>query len=124
MLLACLETELPPQCSCSRRVLGNCGTIASMNDPVLSRYRAEILRIAAEHGASHVRAFGSRARGEGRADSDIDLLLDLEAGRSLLDLIGLEHAIEDLTHLDVDVVTTGGLSPYLRDRVLAEAVPL
>lgn len=95
-----------------------------MNDPVLSRYRAEILRIAAEHGASHVRAFGSRARGEGRADSDIDLLLDLEAGRSLLDLIGLEHAIEDLTHLDVDVVTTGGLSPYLRDRVLAEAVPL
>ncbi len=95
-----------------------------MNDPVLSRYRAEILQIAAEHGASHVRAFGSRAKGEGRADSDIDLLLDLEAGRSLLDLIGLEQAIEDLTHLEVDVVTTAGLSPYLRDRILAEAVPL
>ena len=95
-----------------------------MKDPVLSRYRAEILRIAAEHGARHVRAFGSRARGEGEADSDIDLLLDLEAGRSLLDLIGLEQAIEDLTHLEVDVVTTGGLSPYLKDRVLAEAVPL
>ena len=108
----------------SRRALHNCGTIVSMNDPVLSQYRTEILRLAAEHGASCVRAFGSRARGEGRVDSDIDLLLDLEAGRSLLDLIGLEQAIEDLTHLEVDVVTTGGLSPYLRDRVLAEAVPL
>ncbi|MFQ5528081.1 MAG: nucleotidyltransferase family protein [Thermoanaerobaculia bacterium] len=95
-----------------------------MKDPVLSRYRTEILGIAAEHGARDVRAFGSRARGEGGADSDIDLLLELDAGRSLLDLIGLEQAIEDLTHLEVDVVTTGGLSPYLRDRVLAEAVPL
>ena len=95
-----------------------------MTDPVFSRYRSEILRIAAEHGAKNVRVFGSRARGEGGGDSDIDLLLDLEAGRSLLDLIGLEHAIEDLTHLEVDAVTTGGLSPYLRDRVLAEAVPL
>jgi predicted nucleotidyltransferase len=95
-----------------------------MTDPVLSRYRAEILRLAAEHGAKNVRVFGSRARGEGGSESDIDLLLDLEGGRSLLDLIGLEHAIEDLTHLEVDVVTTGGLSPYLRDRVLAKAVPL
>ena len=66
-------------------------------DPVLSRSSAEILRIATEHGARHVRAFGSRARGEGRADSHIDLLLDLEAGRSLLDLISLDQAIEDLT---------------------------
>lgn len=95
-----------------------------MNDPVLSRFRGDILRIAAAHGARHVRVFGSRARGEGDAGSDIDLLLDLEAGRSLLDLIGLEQEIEDLTHLGVDAVTTGGLSPYLRDRVLAEAIPL
>ncbi len=96
----------------------------SMKDAMLSRHRDEILRIAAAHGASHIRVFGSRARGEGGAESDIDLLLDLEAGRSLLDLIGLEQAIEDLTQLEVDVVTTGGLSPYLRDRVVAEAVPL
>ncbi len=95
-----------------------------MTDPVLSRYRSEILRIAAEHGAKNVRVFGSRARGEAGRDSDIDLLLELEAGRSLLDLIGFEHAIEDLTLLEVDAVTTGGLSRYLRDRVLAEAVPL
>ena len=95
-----------------------------MDDPILSRHRAAILRIAAEHGAKNVRVFGSRARGEGAAESDIDLLIDLDDGRSLLDLIGLEHAIEDLTRLEVDAVTTGGLSPYLRDRVLAEAVPL
>lgn len=95
-----------------------------MRDPVLSHQRSEILRIAADHGAKNVRVFGSRARGEGRTESDIDLLIDLDDGRSLIDLIGLEHAIEDLTHLEVDAVTTRGLSPYLRDRILAEAIPL
>jgi hypothetical protein len=93
-------------------------------DPVLSRHRSEILRLAREHGATEVRVFGSRARGEGEADSDIDLLVDLEVGRSLLDLIGFQHAIEDLTNLEVDALTPNGLSPYLRDTILSEARPL
>ena len=94
------------------------------SNDLLDNKREDILRIAAKRGAKNVRVFGSRARGEGGGESDIDLLVDLEEGRSLLDLIGLEHAVEDLTRLEVDAVTTPGLSPYLKDRILAEAVPL
>lgn len=95
-----------------------------MTDPILSRYRDDILRIARMHGATQVRVFGSRARGEGRTGSDIDLLVELEDGRSLLDLIGLEQDVEDLTQRSVDALTPAGLSPYIRDQILAEARPL
>ena len=53
--------------------------------------RREILELAARHGARNVRVFGSVARGDDRPDSDIDLLVDVEAGRTLLDVIGLEQ---------------------------------
>ena len=95
-----------------------------MTDSVLTRHRAEILRLASEHGASNVRVFGSRARGEGSEGSDIDLLINLESGRSLLDLVRLKRELEAVTHRDVDVVTDNGLSPYLRDEILGQAVPL
>ncbi len=86
--------------------------------------REEILRLAARHGAYNVRIFGSVARGEARSESDLDLLVSMEKGRSLLDLIGFCQDIEDLFGCKVDVVTDGGLSPYLKDRIMAEAVPL
>jgi predicted nucleotidyltransferase len=76
------------------------------------------------HGATEVRVFGSLARGEGSQDSDLDLLVTLGKGRSLLDLVGLKQDLEDLVHRRVDVVTERALSPYLRERVLSEAVPL
>lgn len=95
-----------------------------MIDPLEPRIRVAILQIAHTHGASNVSVFGSRARGEARAESDLDLLVDLEEGRSLLDLIGIEQDLEDLLGRPVDVLTRRGLSPYLRERVLAEAVPL
>ena len=57
-------------------------------------------------------------------DSDLDLLVKMDPGRSLLDLIALQQDLEDLLHCRVDVVTENGLSPYIRDRVLAEALPL
>ena len=95
-----------------------------MRDPVLDRHRKEILALAERRGATNVRVFGSAARGTARSDSDIDLLVTFETGRSLLDLIGFKHDVEDLIHRPVDVVTDRALSPYLRDRVLAEAVPL
>lgn len=86
--------------------------------------RSEINRIAAAHGARNVRVFGSVPRGEGRADSDLDLLVEMAEGRSLFDLIALSDELEETLGVDVDVVTEGSLSPYLRDRILDEAVAL
>ena len=85
---------------------------------------AEILRVAHGHGAVAVSVFGSRARGTATPESDLDLLVQLERGRSLLDLVAIKQDLEDLLKCKVDVVTTGGLSPYLRDQVLAQALPL
>lgn len=95
-----------------------------MADSPVKTHRETILAIAARHGARNVRVFGSIARGEGGPESDVDLLVSFEPGRSLLDLIGLKHEVEDLVHRPVDVVTDRALSPYIRDEVLAEAVPL
>ncbi len=95
-----------------------------MKDPILDRYRNDIPRLAEEHGARRVRIFGSRARGQGTEESDIDLLVSFREGSSLLDLIGLQQAVEDLVHKPVDVLSERGLSPYLRDQILAEAAPL
>jgi uncharacterized protein len=86
--------------------------------------RADVLRIAAEHGASNVRIFGSVARGQARADSDVDVLVDLEPGRSLLDHVALWLALEELLGCKVDVVTERGLKPDIRERVLRDAVLL
>ncbi len=71
-----------------------------------------------------MRVFGSLARGEGRAASDIDLLVTIEDGRSLLDLIALKQEIEAIVERPVDIVTDRALSPYIRQQVLAEARPL
>jgi predicted nucleotidyltransferase len=86
--------------------------------------RDEILRIAAHYGARRLRVFGSVARGEADERSDVDFLVDLEPGRSLLDLGGLLMDLQDLLGYPVDVVTEKGLRARLRGRVLAEAVPL
>jgi predicted nucleotidyltransferase len=95
-----------------------------MSSSILQKYRTQILDLASRHGADNVRVFGSLAQGEGRRDSDLDLLVTLREGRSLLDLVGLKQDLEDLVHRPVDVVTERALSPYLRDRVLSEAIPL
>jgi predicted nucleotidyltransferase len=86
--------------------------------------REAILRIAARHGASDVRVFGSLARGDATADSDVDLLVNLEKGRSLFDLGALLEDLKALLGREVDVVTEKGLRARIRQRVLKEAVPL
>jgi predicted nucleotidyltransferase len=86
--------------------------------------RDEILRIAARRGARNIRVFGSVARGENDARSDIDFLVDLEPDRSLFDLSGLLLDLEAALHTEVDVVTERGLRTRIRERVLREAVPL
>lgn len=83
-----------------------------------------IREVAARHGASQVRVFGSFARGTQQNDSDLDLLVDLAPGRSLLDLIAIQQDLEDLLGRRVDVVTARSLSPYLRDSVLRDAIPV
>jgi predicted nucleotidyltransferase len=86
--------------------------------------RHEILRIAESHGARNVRLFGSVARGEDHPGSDLDLLVDMESGRSLLDLVGLGQDLEDLLNRKVDVLTDTSVHPALRARIVAEARPL
>ena len=90
--------------------------------PQLALVRAEILAAAARHGATNVRVFGSVARGDADATSDVDFLVDFEPGRSLLDLAGLLVDLEDLLGHPVDVVTEPGLKARIRQRVLADAV--
>jgi len=93
-------------------------------DELLRSKREEILRLASRHGARNVRVFGSVARGEADEQSDVDLLVDLEPGRSLLDLGGLLMDLRELLRRNVDVVTERGLKARIRSRVLQEAVPL
>jgi hypothetical protein len=83
--------------------------------------REAILEIAARRGARNVRLFGSVARGEARPDSDLDFLVDLEPGRSLLDLGGLLMDLQRLLGRKVDVVTEAGLRPRIRPHVLKDA---
>ena len=86
--------------------------------------REAILLVAAKFGASNVRLFGSTARGEEATESDIDLLVRLESGRTLLDVIGLEQELSELLNAKVDVQLEGGLSPYLEAAILGEAVAI
>ncbi len=86
--------------------------------------REDILQVAARHGAYDVRIFGSAARGEADAQSDVDFLVNLEAGRSLLDLGALLMDLQDLLNREVDVVTESGLRSRIRERVLSEAISL
>lgn len=91
---------------------------------LLGTKREEILRVAARRGARNLRVFGSVARGEADSESDVDLLVDLEPGRSLLDHAGLLVDLDQILGRRVDVATEQGMRPRIRERVLREAVPL
>ncbi len=83
-----------------------------------------ILRLARLHGCSNIRVFGSVATGESRESSDVDFLVDLDEGRNLFDLGGLLADLKDELHREVDVVEARCVHPYIRERVLGEAVGL
>ena len=91
---------------------------------VIGDNRDAILALAAKHGASNVRVFGSVAEGKADEASDVDFLVDMEPGRSLLDLGGLLMDLQDLLGRKVDLVTEPALHWYIRDRVVQEARPL
>ncbi|MBI4665157.1 MAG: nucleotidyltransferase family protein [Nitrospinae bacterium] len=91
---------------------------------LLIQKRDDILRIAREHGARGIRLFGSVARGEELPDSDVDFLVELEEGRSLLDLGGMQMDLQDLLGRKIDIVTEKGVRPRIKDRIYREAVPI
>lgn len=93
-------------------------------DQLLREKRDEIQRIAAKHGARNVRIFGSIARGDAHPESDVDLLVDTEPETSSWFPAGLVLDLEEVLGCRVEVVTEKGLNPYVKDRVLHEAVPL
>lgn len=113
-----LEFDLVPG---PRRQLGLPDTALGRR---LRRRRKAIIDTAARRGAHNVRVFGSVARGQDTADSDIDLLVDLDNGVGIVDLAGLKRELTDLLGADVDVVPADTLKPRVRAEVLAEAIPL
>ncbi len=91
---------------------------------ILASKRDRVLALASAHGASNVQVFGSAASGTDCEGSDIDLLVNLPAGHSLLGVVGLQLELEDALGVKVDLCTERELHPALRDRILAEARPL
>jgi uncharacterized protein len=89
----------------------------------LHHHKTAIDRLAAKYGARSIRVFGSVARGSPRSESDVDFLVEFDADRTLFDLIGLRLDLCDLLGVDVDVATPDSLL-YIRDKVLAEAMPI
>jgi predicted nucleotidyltransferase len=93
-------------------------------DTLRAERREEILRLAERRGAHSLRVFGSVARGEANENSDLDLLVAWEPGRSLLDHAGLVQDLQELLGIKVHVGTEKSLHWYVRDRILREATPL
>jgi predicted nucleotidyltransferase len=91
---------------------------------IIQDKKQQILALAAKHGASNIRVFGSVANGTADQDSDIDFLVDLEQDRSLFDLGGLLMDLQQLLNRSVDVVTENGLHWYIKDRILSEGKPI
>jgi len=90
--------------------------VAEIRDAVSSALR--------QRGVVHASVFGSVARGEEQPGSDVDFLVEFEQGRTLLDLVGLRLELSELLGREVDVVTPAALHPRLKERILAELVPI
>lgn len=101
-----------------------CDTSVAMTLEQLKSRREMILAIAGRYGVRELRVFGSVVRGEADAASDVDFLVELEPGRSLLDLGGLLMDLQAHLNCNVDVMTPAMLKPRVRERAVREAVPL
>ena len=91
---------------------------------LLKERRQLMLALATRHGAKRIRIFGSVARGEADGQSDVDFLVEMEQGRSLMDMGGLLMDLQELLGCKVDVVSEKGLCPRMRNRILEEAIPV
>jgi uncharacterized protein len=90
----------------------------------LRERREDILALAAKHGASNVRVFGSVARGEADAASDVDFLIEFDPKKSLFDLGALLMDLQDLLEVKVDVVPEDWMRPQVRELAMQDVVPL
>jgi uncharacterized protein len=122
-----------PTLATLERLLQACGrelTLSSRpiseSDPIarVRRHAPALHRAAARRGASNIRVFGSVARGDTGPASDVDLLVDLDKSHTLLDLAGFAEDATEILRRPVDVATVGMLKERIKDRVLAQAVPL
>src|SRR5262249_12115241 len=95
---------------------------AAMSLDNVRRHRDQILAIGERFGIHNIRVFGSVARGEADAESDLDLLIDVDPGHGYFDMAGFAREVEDLLRIFTLVATVGGLKARIRDHVLAEAV--
>ncbi len=93
-------------------------------DDFIEKFRRQMVQIARDHGAKSVQLFGSFAIGNATDQSDIDLLVEMESNRSLLDIIAIKNGIEEITDRKVDVVTRKALSPYIADQIIRSAQKL
>ena len=93
-------------------------------DEILKNKRNEILNLAKKHGIHNLRVFGSVARGQANAESDVDFLVEVEPGRTYLDLGGFLMDMQDLLGRKVDVVTEKALHASIKDQIVQEAVLL
>ena len=93
-------------------------------DDLRANYRTRILALAEKHGAETIRVFGSVVHGNAGEASDVDFLVRMREGTSLLDRGGLYYDLEELLGCKVDVVSERAVSPYLREKVFAEAVSI
>jgi predicted nucleotidyltransferase len=91
-------------------------------EKMIKEKRDDILSISRRHGARRVRLFGSYARKSNTETSDLDVLIEMEPGCSLPDIVAIKQDLEDLLGCKVDVVTESSLSPYMREDVLKEAI--
>jgi len=125
LLAACgrrLEIQAPPAKSSAPAT--SIRSLLSPQATALRHQRRRLLDAADKHGVGHLRAFGSVARGKAKADSDIDLLVDLKPGRTLIDLAAFRREATEILDLPVDVTTADMLKEKIRDEALREALPL
>jgi len=93
-----------------------------MAETTIEQIKEKIVPVLKEHDISRSALFGSVVRGEDTPDSDVDILVELPDGKSLLDLVRLGFDLEEVLKKKVDVLTYDAISPYLRDRILSEQI--
>lgn len=126
LLSACgrrLEIQIPLATQTSASATSIRGRLGPQANE-LRRQRRRLLDSAEKHGVGKLRVFGSLARGEAQTTSDVDLLVDLKPGRTLIDLAGFRREAAEILGLPVDVATADMLKERIRDDVLADALPL